>query len=649
MSEATEPPRWVCSSARPSSNIAPSLFGASSEAHLQPLEWPLCRPDPNASRACPSSTSSRFSPRRRCGAAKGGRRSSISAAATPTSARRRTSSRRSPAAPRATRRARLLADPRPPRDEGGDRHALPRRLRRRARPRARGRARPRDEDGDRRARARARRRRRHDPAARPVLPRLPLGRRARRRPARHRSARSRRRLGTRPRRRSSGGGALPQLPVEPVRGLRAAGNVRGRRRWAARTGGDVVHDAAYVDLVFDGRTAPELPRDAGAKDVGVEMWTMSKTYGMAGWRIGFVLGNAEVVERINLFNDHSRVGIFAPLQARPSLRSKARRTRSPSASPLRARRDRLAAALPVPIVCEGTFYVWLRLPDGLTADRLLEEHASRSRPARASGRAAPAGCGCRSPSTTRRSSSPPSVSRTPSQVRPHEDRHRRPVLVVVLGRRRRALRAPGGCAPPTRSRREDPDGQRPAGRLTRLLHPRTRPARRAPRRDHPGRPLGRRARRTGRCRTSSCRRRSIGRIRRVLVEEQFDVVHLHEPMTPAICVAALSFADCPIVATQHAPGELGWLRCGHPLLGLPHRPGRRADRRLADGGRVGVPVAPGRLPHHPERCADPRSRRARRTVTTPSSSSAATIRARGCPRCCARGRTSTPRPARGSG
>ena len=42
---------------------------------------------------------------------------------------------------------------------------------------------------------------------------------------------------------------------------------------------------------------------------------MSKTYGMAGWRIGFVLGNAEIVERINVFNDHTRVGIFAPLQA----------------------------------------------------------------------------------------------------------------------------------------------------------------------------------------------------------------------------------------------------------------------------------------------------------------------------------------------
>lgn len=53
--------------------------------------------------------------------------------------------------------------------------------------------------------------------------------------------------------------------------------------------------------------------------------------------------------------------------------------------------------------------------------------------------------------------------------------------------------------------------------------------------------------------------RSIGRIRRVLAEEQFDVLHLHEPMTPALCVAALSFAQCPVVATHHAHGELGWM------------------------------------------------------------------------------------------
>ena len=69
------------------------------------------------------------------------------------------------------------------------------------------------------------------------------------------------------------------------------------------------------DLVFDGRRPESFLATKGAKEAGVEMWTMSKTYGMAGWRIGFVLGNAEVVERINLFNDHTRTGIFTPLQA----------------------------------------------------------------------------------------------------------------------------------------------------------------------------------------------------------------------------------------------------------------------------------------------------------------------------------------------
>jgi phosphatidylinositol alpha-mannosyltransferase len=58
------------------------------------------------------------------------------------------------------------------------------------------------------------------------------------------------------------------------------------------------------------------------------------------------------------------------------------------------------------------------------------------------------------------------------------------------------------------------------------------------------------------------------RIKRVLAEERFDVVHVHEPMTPAICVAALAYARCPVVATFHAAGELGWMRFGLPLWGF---------------------------------------------------------------------------------
>jgi aminotransferase len=146
-------------------------------------------------------------------------------------------------------------------------------------------------------------------------------------------------------------------------------------RWAERTGGAVVHDAAYIDLVYDGRTPRSFLATPAAKDVGVEMWSMSKTYGMAGWRIGFVVGNAEIVERVNLLNDHARVGIFAPLQeAAIAALTGPQDSVAARVASYERRRDTIAAALPVPVVCEGTFFVWLRLPDGLTAERLLTEH-----------------------------------------------------------------------------------------------------------------------------------------------------------------------------------------------------------------------------------------------------------------------------------
>jgi len=145
--------------------------------------------------------------------------------------------------------------------------------------------------------------------------------------------------------------------------------------WAARTGGAVVHDAAYVDIVYDGRRPESFLGTPGAKDIGVEMWSMSKTYGMAGWRLGFVVGNAEIVERINLLNDHSRVGVFLPLQA-----AAVAALEGPEDSvherveAYARRRNAIAAILPEPPVCEGTFFVWLRLPDGITAETLLTEH-----------------------------------------------------------------------------------------------------------------------------------------------------------------------------------------------------------------------------------------------------------------------------------
>jgi phosphatidylinositol alpha-mannosyltransferase len=77
--------------------------------------------------------------------------------------------------------------------------------------------------------------------------------------------------------------------------------------------------------------------------------------------------------------------------------------------------------------------------------------------------------------------------------------------------------------------------------------------------------------------------RAFFRIRRVLERERFDLLHLHEPMTPAICVAVLAIARCPIVATHHASGDLGWMRLGRPAWGFLMS---RVDQRIAVSERA---------------------------------------------------------------
>ena len=82
--------------------------------------------------------------------------------------------------------------------------------------------------------------------------------------------------------------------------------------------------------------------------------------------------------------------------------------------------------------------------------------------------------------------------------------------------------------------------------------------------------------------------RSIFRVRRALEREQFDVLHLHEPMTPAICIAALALARTPTVATFHASGELGWMRLGMPAWGFLMD---RIDQRIAVSERARASAA----------------------------------------------------------
>jgi len=76
----------------------------------------------------------------------------------------------------------------------------------------------------------------------------------------------------------------------------------------------VLHDNAYSELVFDGRTCGSFLRFPGAKEVGVEFNSLSKTYGLAGARIGFCLGNAQVVEKLKLLKSNMDYGMFLPIQ-----------------------------------------------------------------------------------------------------------------------------------------------------------------------------------------------------------------------------------------------------------------------------------------------------------------------------------------------
>ena len=76
----------------------------------------------------------------------------------------------------------------------------------------------------------------------------------------------------------------------------------------------VIHDFAYADIVFDGYRAPSLLQIPGAKDIGVEFYTLSKAYNMPGWRVGFCVGNSRLVSALGTIKSYLDYGIFQPIQ-----------------------------------------------------------------------------------------------------------------------------------------------------------------------------------------------------------------------------------------------------------------------------------------------------------------------------------------------
>ncbi|MGB4074927.1 alanine transaminase [Pseudomonas sp.] len=76
----------------------------------------------------------------------------------------------------------------------------------------------------------------------------------------------------------------------------------------------VIHDLAYADIVYDGWKAPSIMQVPGAEDIAVEFFTLSKSYNMAGWRIGFMVGNKELVSALARIKSYHDYGTFTPLQ-----------------------------------------------------------------------------------------------------------------------------------------------------------------------------------------------------------------------------------------------------------------------------------------------------------------------------------------------
>jgi alanine-synthesizing transaminase len=76
----------------------------------------------------------------------------------------------------------------------------------------------------------------------------------------------------------------------------------------------IIHDLAYADLVFDGYRAPSILEVPGAKDIAVEFFTLSKSYNMPGWRVGFMVGNKKLVAALGRIKSYFDYGTFTPIQ-----------------------------------------------------------------------------------------------------------------------------------------------------------------------------------------------------------------------------------------------------------------------------------------------------------------------------------------------
>ncbi len=156
----------------------------------------------------------------------------------------------------------------------------------------------------------------------------------------------------------------------------------------------LIHDLAYADLVFDGYRAPSVLEVPGAKDIAVEFFTLSKSYNMPGWRVGFMVGNKKLVYALGRIKSYFDYGTFTPIQVASiqALEGPQECVRE-IVENYKCRRDVLVPGLnklgwPVELP-KATMFAWARIPEqyqrtGL--DRVLKEAADRGEGGGESGR-----------------------------------------------------------------------------------------------------------------------------------------------------------------------------------------------------------------------------------------------------------------------
>jgi alanine-synthesizing transaminase len=148
-------------------------------------------------------------------------------------------------------------------------------------------------------------------------------------------------------------------------------------RLASYHGSLVVHDFAYADICFDGYKAPSILQVEGAKEVAVEIFSLSKSYNMAGWRVGFCLGNPKMVAALGRIKSYLDYGVFQPIQIASiiALRECEEDTKKICAL-YQKRRDVLVTGLnragwPV-TPPQGSMFLWAQVPEQYRAAGSLE-------------------------------------------------------------------------------------------------------------------------------------------------------------------------------------------------------------------------------------------------------------------------------------